>query len=208
MSGVFQGLTSSVFALCEWLSAGGQNAEKNAPSTATQEGSKSVAFTPTTSPLISPPVQHVPNAAKLTVELVPQSSWFSKVHDHVNTEQRIRVWKQKYQHYCYVCELCKERGSVWSVDCHKIWHDNDTTDVQTLVRLSAVCLACHAVKHMSLAELTGHWAESQAHVTHVNEWTDAETEVYQVHVRTVWEKRRQQAWKLDLSLLELIGLVV
>jgi len=124
-----EGVMRLFFALCEGLSARGQMAEKNAPSTAHQNGGKSVACTALGLPLL----KRVPTNVKLTVACVPQASWFSHVRDHVNTEQWNRVRRHISRHTQEVCELYGRRGQAWLVECHAVGHDDDTKQVQTLV---------------------------------------------------------------------------
>jgi len=88
------------------------------------------------------------------------------------------------------------------VECHEIWHYDDTTHVQTLVRLIALCPACHAVKHIGLAKVNGSLAEARSHLAQVNSWTEAETEAYLAQVWMVWEERSRHDWRLNLSWLE------
>ena len=88
------------------------------------------------------------------------------------------------------------------MECHEIWHYDDTTHVQTLVRLIALCPACHTVKHIGLAEVKGYVAEARSHLTHVNGWTEARTDAYLTQVWAVWKERSAHDWRLDLSWLE------
>ena len=84
MSVDFAGVDETLFcpvrmALCR----GSEWQRKYAPSTAHPEGGKRWRLRPLFCPFCSP--FHI--NAKLTVELVPQSCWFSTVRDHVSTEQ-------------------------------------------------------------------------------------------------------------------------
>jgi hypothetical protein len=146
------------FALCKRLSAGSQRAEKNAPSTAHQKGGTSGACTARGWPLL----KRVPTNAQWTVACVPQSSWFSYVRDHINTEQWIRRRRQISCHAPEVCALCGRRGQAWPVESHAVWHDDDTEHVQTLVGEIGGCLACHAVGPLGLAALAAYVTEAQA----------------------------------------------
>jgi hypothetical protein len=198
MNILVQGITRPFAPLKTWLSGGGHQAARQFPPT------PSVEHTPEAFPPL-PPVLTPP---KLTVELVPRTCWFSHVCDHVSPEQWNRLRKQTARQAKSICGICGGRGPRWPVACHEVWHDDDAQYVQTLVRLSAVCPACQAVKHLGVAELKGHLAEAQAHFIQVNEWTEAETEAYLAHVWRVWEERSEHEWTLDLSWLKACGLEV
>jgi hypothetical protein len=99
-------------------------------------------------PVVVPPV-------RLTVELVPKTSWYHNVRALVDemTWDRIRhqVWRQAE----YRCEICGGRGPEHPVECHEVWRYDDRTRVQALVRMIALCPACHQVKHLGLANVQG-----------------------------------------------------
>jgi len=156
----------------------------------------------TKTPSMFTPMSPVPLPATLSVELVPQSCWCSNVRDHVHREQWDQLRRATYRSANYRCEICGGQGPEWPVECHEVWHYDDVAHVQTLQRLVALCPACHAVKHIGLAEIKGHAAEARAHLAHVNAWTEAETETYLARVWRVWEERSAYDWRLDLSWLE------
>ncbi len=148
------------------------------------------------------PVSPVPSSAKLSVELVPASCWCSNVRDHVTREQWDQLRRETYRHAQYRCEVCHGEGPEWPVECHEVWHYYDTNRVQTLVRLMALCPACHRTKHIGLAEVNGDLAEARSHLAQINGWTEGETEAYLAHVWQVWEARSAHDWRLDVSWLE------
>jgi hypothetical protein len=53
------------------------------------------------------------------------------------------------------CEICGGRGPEHPVECHERWRYNDLIRTQTLVRMIALCPACHQVKHVGLANVRG-----------------------------------------------------
>jgi len=144
----------------------------------------------------------------LTVELVPQTCWFSNVRDHVSKKTWDMLRQSTYQEAGYVCEICGGRGSRWPVECHEMWHYDDDKHIQTLVGLIALCPSCHAVKHIGLSGLQGKGAEAEAHLARVNGWTKEETATYLEQVWHIWEKRSRYEWRLDLTWLEKLGVRV
>jgi hypothetical protein len=67
--------------------------------------------------------------------------------DHI----RHQVWRQAE----YRCELCGCKGREHPAECHEVWRYDDRTLVQALVRMIALCPACHQVKHLGFANVQG-----------------------------------------------------
>jgi len=170
----------------------------SAPSSALPEDCTSMTMTP----IIFTPVSPAPSRAKLSLELVPATCWCSNVRDHVSPVQWNRLRRQTYYAARSHCEICNGQGPQWPVECHEVWHYDDATQVQTLVRFIALCPACHLTKHIGLAEIKGHAAEARAHLARVNAWSEAETEAYLRQVWAVWEERSAHDWRLNLLWLE------
>jgi len=188
----------------QWLSIGPLPTTHSAPWSVLPE-----APTGRTRPLIVfTSLSPVPISVNLSVERVPASCWCSTVREHVSREQwgQLRREPSRQAHYC--CEVCGGRGPEWPVECHAVWHDDDTTYTQPLGRLLALCPACHCTKHIGLAEVKGSLAEARFHLAQVNGWTEAETDADLVQVWTVWEERSAHDWRLNLSWLERWRIVV
>jgi hypothetical protein len=94
------------------------------------------------------------------------------------------------------------------VECHEIWRYDDGRHVQTLAGLAALCPACHAVKHIGLAELNGRGEAAKSHRRKVNGWTEEDVDAYLEGVWEVWFGRSRHEWKLDLAWLERRGVNV
>ena len=64
---------------------------------------------------------------KLTIELVPQSSWGNNLRSEANLSkgQWDKLRKESYRKANYKCEICGEKGPKWPVECHEIWHYDD-----------------------------------------------------------------------------------
>lgn len=198
MTTPLHGWTQPVDVLCRWLVEKARRAMSNAPFSALPADRTDKTMTPIVFTLVSP----VPMPAKLSVELVPRSCWCSNVRDHVAHAQWDQVRRETYRQAQYRCEVCSGRGPEWPVECHEVWHYDDVTQVQMLVRLIALCPACHRVKHIGLAEVNGHVTEARSHLAQINGWTEVETAAYLTHVWQRWEARSAHDWRLDLSWLE------
>ena len=101
------------------------------------------------------PVQEYAAENRLTIELVPQTCWFSNVRLEVGTAEWDRLRKLASDAAEDRCEVCGGRGPRWPVECHEIWEYDDEQHTQTLLGLTALCPACHEVKHIGLANIKG-----------------------------------------------------
>ena len=76
-----------------------------------------------------------------------------------------------------------------------------------MVRMVALCPACHEVKHYGRAQVIGHGDAALAHLQRVNGWDAAEAEKYVATAFDMWDQRNLVAWTLDLSLLRSYGVM-
>jgi len=143
---------------------------------------------------------------KLTIELVPQSSWGNNLRSDANLSkaQWDKLRKASYKKAGYRCEICGGKGSKWPVECHERWEYDDQNKIQILKGLISLCPTCHKVKHIGRT-LSVEPPEVQSQVLHklasVNNLTPKETEDYIVQVFEQWNERSQHQWTLDLSWL-------
>lgn len=140
--------------------------------------------------------------AELTIELVPQSCWYSNVRSNVSKETWDTLRKQVYRRADYHCEICGGQGDNWPVECHEIWYYDDKRKVQRLEGLIALCPSCHEVKHIGLAGSRGRGSAAAAHLARVNGWSERQARRYIVAAFELWEKRSGYEWALDLSWLK------
>ena len=71
--------------------------------------------------------------------------------------------------------------------------------MQTLVRLIALCPACHEVKHFGRAIAIGRMERAFEHLRAVNEWTPQQTQTHIESAFALWRARSTFAWTLDIS---------
>jgi hypothetical protein len=151
-------------------------------------------------------IDAIDSTPRLTVELVPRTCWFSNVRDRVSREDWDRMRSRVYEHAGSRCEVCRGRGSKHPVECHEVWEYDERTAVQRLVRMIALCPACHEVKHMGLAGIKGRGEIAAAHLAEVNGWTAQVTARYIEEAFAVWEARSARTWSLDVSALAAYGI--
>ena len=142
---------------------------------------------------------------RLTIELVPQTCWFSNVRSEVSATDWDRLRKLTSDNAGGRCQVCGGRGPKWAVECHEIWHYDDNQRAQTLLGLTALCPACHEVKHMGLANIKGRGDIAARHLAKVNGWTKQEADRYITDQFSIWERRSEFQWTLNLDWLEQNG---
>jgi hypothetical protein len=150
-------------------------------------------------PVLPPRPPVVVPPARLTIELVPKTSWYNNVRALVDEPTWGRVRRQVYRQADYRCEICGGKGPEHPVECHEVWRYDDRTRVQALVRMIASCPACHQVKHIGLANVKGKGAQARAHLARVNGWTLEQADAYIAEAFQVWAQRSGGPWTLDLE---------
>jgi len=139
---------------------------------------------------------------RLTVELVPRSSWGNNLRSALTHAEWDKLRKAIYRRAGDKCEVCGSKGTRHPVECHEIWGYDDTAHVQTLQGLVALCPSCHEVKHFGRAEGFGHGERALRHLMTVNGWEEAETKAYLVRAFDLWARRSRYGWTVDLTWLE------
>ena len=136
---------------------------------------------------------------KLTVELVPKTCWYSNVRSNVSTAEWDRIRKQVYQKANHVCEICGGVGKRHPVECHEVWAYDDEKHIQKLVRMTALCPACHSVKHLGRALAVGIFEDALGQLMRVNGIGYLEARQYTQEVFAKWKERSQHKWKLNID---------
>jgi len=150
--------------------------------------------------------------AALTIELIPSSSWGTNIRSLIGQTRWDKVRRQAYERAGHRCEVCGSdhitlTGSrvPYAVECHEVWEYDDEHHVQRLVRMIALCPACHSVKHYGRTSNLGYGREAEAHLARVNGWTQREVEEHIEESGGLWEQRSQFSWQMDLSALREYG---
>jgi hypothetical protein len=139
---------------------------------------------------------------RLTLELVPRSSWYSNVRSHVSESAWDRLRGTAYKRAGQRCEVCGGRGATHPVECHELWEYDDAAGLQKLLGLIALCPACHSVKHLGRSHVVGRGDDAVGQLMSVNDWTWEHAEAYIDIVLKIWKLRSRAPWRLDLSWLE------
>lgn len=143
---------------------------------------------------------------KLTIELVPRTSWYSNVRSEVTKSEWDVIRRAAYKKAGYKCEICGDSGTnqgfKHQVECHEIWDYDDDKKKQTLEGMIALCPRCHKVKHIGLAQIKGEYGLALSHLMSVNQMTKEEAELYVEESFILWQERSNFEWELDISYLD------
>ncbi len=141
---------------------------------------------------------------KLTIELVPKTSWFKNVRSEVSSEEWDIIRRKVYERANYRCEICGGIGNKHPVECHEIWEYNIKTGIQKLIDFIALCPDCHAVKHIGFATQHGRNKDFflWKHFLKVNNSTLEEADRYLNYIRNEYAARSQINWELDISIIK------
>ena len=139
---------------------------------------------------------------KLTIELVPKTSWYSNVRSNVSKNKWDKIRKKAYLANDHRCEICNGIGPAHRTECHEIWEYNDETNVQKLTGFISLCPKCHQVKHAGLAQMRGKLNEVIEQLCKVNNMTNEEAVSYISESFVEYRRRSKEKWKLDISFLD------
>ncbi|MFC9872965.1 hypothetical protein [Nocardia salmonicida] len=145
-----------------------------------------------------------PSPPRLAVELVPKTRWGVDLRSELSA----REWKRLRGIVCEAagnrCEICDGVGRR-APDCNEVWEYDDQQQIQRLVRLEALCAACHAVKHIGREYAGGRGEQARSHLAEVNGWTPTQTDLYLEQQFEQWRVRSEKEWTFDLSALSQYG---
>lgn len=137
----------------------------------------------------------------LFVDLIPKSCWFTNVRSAIEDWGSLR--KLVYERANHQCECCQAKTPL---EAHERWHYDDATKTQKLMRIIALCSACHETTHMGLASLKGHKERATQHLVKVTGMTNEQAQEHIKNAFTVWRERNRFQWHLNLSILTNSGI--
>lgn len=131
---------------------------------------------------------------KLTIELVPSTSWYSSLCQLLPKHIWDKIRFATYKESGYMCVVCGYKGML---NCHEVWRYDDEQHIQFLDGFVALCRYCHLVKHIGFASDTGKGGIARKHFMIVNKCSLDFYESYVGHAFDVWEKRSCFTWIID-----------
>ena len=139
---------------------------------------------------------------KLSIELVPQSSFYTNLRSMLPKVKWDEIRKEQYKKSKYTCDVCGGIGDRWPVECHEIWEYDDKNHIQKLVGFTSLCPACHEVKHIGLAGIRGRHEQALQHLMAINNISKMEATICIEEQFSIWHLRSQRAWEVDITLIK------
>lgn len=136
---------------------------------------------------------------KLTIQLVPQTSWYNNLRSIVPNWSEI-AYKVKQRGRCDICGY-----KTNELDAHEVWKYDDVKHLQELDTIVAVCKKCHLTIHIGYANTQGKTNEAVEHYMKVNNVTSEEAQDDIDNVFDIWCNRSKHKW--DISYGQIYGVV-
>jgi hypothetical protein len=141
---------------------------------------------------------------KLTIELVPSTSFYTNVRSILPTSQWDKLRKESYKKANFKCQICKDsglnQGYKHALECHEIWEYQEG-GVQLLKGLISLCPKCHQVKHIGRTIAIGKGKVAFKHIAKVNKWDLSVVEAYVGSCFQEHKERSKIKWELNLRVL-------
>ena len=151
---------------------------------------------------------------KLTVELVPYTSFESNLRYTLSKEDWDIVRKSAYKRYEYQCGICGKNNVVLSA--HEEWDyiitdKKNKTGIQKLTNIISLCNECHMIKHIAFAdELAAQGKlDMKKLVQHFLDVNNCSLDRFVLHYADSlkkWEKQSEYKFDLDIDFLKTLEL--
>jgi hypothetical protein len=139
---------------------------------------------------------------KLTIELIPSSSWQNNLRDILKPNMWDDIRKKVYKKNNFKCSVC---GQKRKLQAHEIWKFNKRTHIQKLVDIVPLCFLCHMVKHIGFASLVIKRPINQRLIKHFMEVNGCNRETFQKELKVAiknFQDRSRYDWELNLTKLK------
>jgi len=138
---------------------------------------------------------------KLSIELVPSTSWYTNLRTQVGRETWDKIRKSTYKKYGNICGIC---GAKSRLNCHEMWEYDDNRHIQTLVGFIALCNLCHHVKHIGHAGIQASLQklDFETVIEHFMRVNSCDRDTFEEHkdmAFDTWKLRSKHKWRIDLG---------
>lgn len=142
----------------------------------------------------------MPKKYKLTIELVPASSWGNNLRSVLKPNMWKVIRDETYRRFGNKCAICGANGQLHA---HEVWEYENKDHIQNLVDIIALCRMCHAVKHFGHTELEDAKGKIDKekvikHFMKVNNCTREDFLRHKVQAQKDFEKRSHFDWQLNI----------
>lgn len=138
---------------------------------------------------------------KLNFELVPDSCWYSNLRTLLKPSAWDKIRRIAYAKNGGFCAICGAKPK--RLEAHEQWSYDETTHVQSLKNIIALCHSCHQVVHIGYTQLKGDEERAIKHFMKVNKCTYADYRRALGQANEEHQRRNKiPEWQLDLNFLE------
>jgi hypothetical protein len=134
---------------------------------------------------------------KLTIELIPSSSWQNNLRNILKPEMWNEIRKKVIKDG--VCSICKTKTK--RLHAHEQWKYDDNNSIQILKDIIPLCFLCHGVKHIGFSGTKGA-TEVEKYIHHFMKINKCDRIAYQKHLRSEigkFNERSKYEWQLNLD---------
>ena len=142
-----------------------------------------------------------PEEFKLTVELIPTTSWSDSLRNKAKLSEWKKIRKKYLSDYGNKCSICGMEGKL---NLHEIWEFNESNHIQKLIGFTVLCNMCHFVKHIGNA-----WRLSKEDkldyekvIEHFMKVNICSREAFLEHrgeAYSKWKERSTYMWQIDFG---------
>lgn len=142
---------------------------------------------------------------KLTIELVPASSWNNNLRSLLKPEMWIKLRNKVYSKHKFRCAICD--SSTNRLHAHEVWKYDDKNHIQKLADIIALCPKCHAIKHIGFAGIKAseEKVDYENLIRHFMKVNKCDRSVFEINLSEAYKKfeeRSKYEWQLELSKLK------
>lgn len=141
------------------------------------------------------------NALKLTIDLIPATSWYISLRSHLSKERWNKIRLFVYKKFGYQCSICKSKSD--RLQCHEVWVFDDEKKMQKLKGLQVLCSLCHNVKHIGISGIRAREGklDYEELITHFMNINNVSRNVFFTHREEAIQlflKRNKISWRIQL----------
>ena len=149
----------------------------------------------------------------LNIDLIPRTSWGASLANSLTTESWLSIRKPFIAKHGNRCQICGRKGqslskTIQDVDTHEIWEYSDLRESnkkQTLVGFLALCSSCHLMYHLGYASTINKSEITMQRIKRLEKISDQEVRRKIDGIYSVWKKRSNYDWEIDISMLRKYG---
>jgi len=151
---------------------------------------------------VSPKVKNETlNKLKLSIELIPSTSWHKSLRKLLPQSVWKKIQKEAFEKHGKKCAICKSKRNL---SCHEVWKFDDKKHVQKLIGFLPLCKKCHFVKHLGFASILAQRGELDFNkiVKHFMRVNNCDRETFEKHKKeaiSIWRERSQYKWTIDFG---------